>query len=246
MKALVGTAVVTGCVLGLLGWALVERHHGGAGLDRGALTAAERRDPCVLPEVACRSAGAGVVYSASFAAQEVSGDSRSADLAVSCLRSGDGAVWELGLVFGGFVPSGGYAVRWASLGLAAPDSPLPEWSSVSGFLVSPDAAPFVDAALRPLPLAGRPRRWRSGRGPAGRVRRRRRPAVRGGGRVRRPARPGGSRGPGRRLWVRLVTVTGESLVAAVLVVVWTALFCGLLVAGLAAHSRPSRRRRRRR
>ena len=120
MKATIGTIVVMGCVVGVLGWLAVERYRPRGEL--ALLSEAERREPCVLEEVSCRGTPAGRVHLAVFPAGEVSAHLSAVDLTVSCVGSVPAPVWVarvrrssgVGLVLGlvGFVQrSGGAASR---------------------------------------------------------------------------------------------------------------------------------------
>ena len=150
MKATAGTIVVMGCVVGVLGWLAVERYRPRG--EPALLSAAERREPCVLEEVSCRSTPAGRVHSAVFPAGEVSRHLSAVDLTVSCVGSVPGPVWDVGLAFADRVASGWYSVSWDSFSVAA--APPGEWSAADGFLTSPDAHPFVAAVLSPVPFSG--------------------------------------------------------------------------------------------
>ena len=142
MKSAVGSVVIVGCLVGVVGWAVLARY-------QSELRAPSGLDACALDEVACRSTSSGRIHRAAFPAREVRGDSRSADLLVSCV----GAVWDVGIAFPKPLPPGRYAVGWESLAIASPPEPR-EWSAARGFLAHPDPAAFVDAVLRPVPLSG--------------------------------------------------------------------------------------------
>ena len=142
MKAAVGSVVIVGCLVGVVGWAVLARY-------RSELQAPPDLDACALDEVACRSTSSGRIHHAAFPAREAQGDSRSADLLVSCV----GAVWDVGIAFSELLPSGWYAVGWESLAIASPPEPR-EWAAAGGFLSHPDPEAFVDAVLRPVPLSG--------------------------------------------------------------------------------------------
>ena len=150
MKATAGTIVVMGCVVGVLGWLAVERYRPRG--EPALLSEAERREPCVLEEVSCRSTPAGRVHSAVFRAGEVSRHLSAVDLTVSCVGSVPAPVWDVGLAFADRVGSGRYSVSWDSFSVAA--APPGEWSAADGFLASPDAYPFVAAVLSPVPFSG--------------------------------------------------------------------------------------------
>ena len=142
MKSAVGSVVIVACLVGVVGWAVVARY-------RAELQAPPVLDACALDEVACRSMPSGLTRHAAFPARAAQGDSRSADLLVSCVR----AVWDVGIAFPEPLPSGWYAVGWESLAIASPPEPR-EWSAAGGFLSHPDPEAFVDAVLRPVPLSG--------------------------------------------------------------------------------------------
>lgn len=150
MKATVGTIVVMGCVVGVLGWLAVERYRPRG--EPALLSEAERREPCVLEEVSCRGTPAGRVHSAVFPAGEVSAHLGAVDLTVSCVGSVPAPVWDVGLAFADRVASGWYSVSWDSFSVAA--ARPADWSAVGGFLESPDAHPFVAAVLSPVPFSG--------------------------------------------------------------------------------------------
>ena len=142
MKSAVGSVVIVVCLVGVVGWAVLARY-------RSELQAPPALDACALDEVACRSTPSGRTRHAAFPAREAQGDSRSADLLVSCV----GAVWDVGIAFSEPLPSGWYAVGWESLAIASPPEPR-EWSAAGGFLLHPDPEAFVEAVLRPVPLSG--------------------------------------------------------------------------------------------
>ena len=134
--------MIVACLVGVVGWAVLARY-------RSELQTPPVLDACALDEVACRSTPSGRTRHAAFPAREAQGDSRSADLLVSCV----GAVWDVGIAFPEPLPSGWYAVGWESLAIASrPGSG--EWPAVGGFLSHPDPGAFVDAVLRPVPLSG--------------------------------------------------------------------------------------------
>ena len=143
MKGFVGTVVIVGCIVGVVMWALLARY-------RADLESVRGIDPCALGEVRCASTPSGLVHHATFAATGAGGDSPSADLSVSCVRS----LWDVGIAFGKFLPPGRYSVGWESFVIASPPSPSGGWSASDGFLSSPEPGAFVDAALRPAPLWG--------------------------------------------------------------------------------------------
>ena len=142
MKAAVGSVVIVGCLVGVLGWALLARY-------QSELRAPPGLDACALDQVTCRSTPSGRTHHAAFPAREAQGDSRSADLLVSCV----GAVWDVGIAFSESLPSGWYTVGWESLAIASP-SQAGEWAAAAGFLSHPDPEAFVEAVLRPVPLSG--------------------------------------------------------------------------------------------
>ena len=142
MKAAVGSVVIAGCLVGGVGWAVLARYQSELRVPPGL-------DACALDEVACRSTSSGRIHQAAFQAREPQGDGRSADLLVSCV----GAVWDVGIAFPESLPSGWYAVGWESLAIASPPGPG-EWAAAGGFLSHPAPEAFVDAVLRPVPLAG--------------------------------------------------------------------------------------------
>ena len=142
MKAAVGSVVIVACVFGVAGWLLLVRWHSAA---EPALAA----DPCVLEEVACTATSAGRVVHATFPSVEASGDSRAAELSVSCV----GPLWDVGIVFPELLPSGWYVVRWESLAVASAPEPG-EWSASRGFLSSREPERFVDVVLGRVPLSG--------------------------------------------------------------------------------------------
>ena len=142
MKSAVGSVVIVACLIGVVGWAVVARY-------RGELQAPPHVDACALDEVACRSTPSGRTRHAAFPAREAQGDSRSADLLVSCV----GAVWDVGIAFPEPLPSGWYAVGWESLAIASPPEAR-EWAAAGGFLSHPDPEAFVEAVLGPVPLSG--------------------------------------------------------------------------------------------
>ncbi len=142
MKAAVGSVVIVACVFAVAGWLLLVRWHAE---PEPALAA----DPCVLEEVACTATSAGRVVHARFPSMEASGDSRVAELSVSCV----GPLWDVGILFPESLPSGWYVVRWESL--AVTSAPDPEdWSASRGLLSSREPERFVDVILGPVPLSG--------------------------------------------------------------------------------------------
>ena len=143
MKGFVGTVVIVGCIVGVVMWALLARY-------RTDLESVRGIDPCALDEVACASTASGLVHHATFAATDARGDSPSAALSVSCVRS----LWDVGIAFGQVLPPGRYSVGWESFVIASPPPPAGGWSASDGFLSSPEPGAFVDAALRPAPLWG--------------------------------------------------------------------------------------------
>ena len=152
MKGTVGTVVVTGCVLGVVGWVMLERYR--YGREESVLSKAERLEPCVLAEVSCRGMPSGRVHFAVFAAGEASRHLSAVDLTVSCVGGASVPVWDVGLLFADPLAPGWYSVSWDSFSVsAAPDGPA-DWSAADGFLGSPDAHPFVAAVLAPVPLSG--------------------------------------------------------------------------------------------
>ncbi len=152
MKGAVGRVAVMACVAGVAGWAVLERYRPGGGTS--ALPEAEGLEPCVIEEVSCRSTPAGRVHSAVFAAAEVSRHLSAVDLTVSCVGAASAPVWDVGLVFADPVASGWYSVSWDSFSVAAAADGPAEWSAADGFLGSPDAHPFIAAALAPVPFSG--------------------------------------------------------------------------------------------
>ena len=142
MKAAVGSVVIVGCLVGVVGWALLARYQAG-------LQAPPGLDACALDEVACRSTPSGHVHQAAFPVREAQGDLRPAGLLVSCV----GAVWDVGIAFPEDLPPGWYTVGWESLAIASPPEP-DEWAADGGFLPHPNPEAFVDAVLRPAPLLG--------------------------------------------------------------------------------------------
>lgn len=142
MKAAVGSVVIVACVFGVAGWLLLVRWHSA---PEPALAA----DPCVLEEVACTATAAGLVVHATFPSMEASGDSWAAELSVSCV----GPLWDVGLLFPEFLPSGWYVVRWESLVVASAPEPG-DWSTSRGFLSSREPERFVDVVLGRVPLSG--------------------------------------------------------------------------------------------
>ena len=142
MKAALGSVVIVGCLVGVVGWAVLARYQSELRAPRGL-------DACALDEVACRSTSSGRMHHAAFPAREAQGDLRWADLLVSCV----GAVWDVGIAFSEPLSSGRYSVGWESLAIASPPEPG-EWAAAGGFLSHPDPVAFVDAVLRPVPLSG--------------------------------------------------------------------------------------------
>ena len=142
MKSAVGSVVIVACLVAVVGWAVLARY-------RSELQAPLVLDACALDEVACRSMPSGLTRHAAFPAREAQGDSRSANLVVSCV----GAVWDAGIAFPEPLPSGWYAVGWESLAIASPPEAR-EWAAAGGFLSHPDPEAFVEAVLRPVPLSG--------------------------------------------------------------------------------------------
>ena len=142
MKAAVGSVVIVVCVFGVAGWLLLVRC---CSEPEPALAA----DPCALEEVACTATAAGRVVHATFPSTEASGDSRAAELSVSCV----GLLWDVAILFPEFLPSGWYVVRWESLAVAsAPDAG--DWSASRGFLSSREPERFVDVVFGRVPLSG--------------------------------------------------------------------------------------------
>ena len=141
MKA-VGSVVIVGCLVGVVGWAVLVRYQSAFRVPSGL-------DACALDEIASRSTPSGRVHQAAFPVQEAQGDSRSADLLVSCV----GAVWDVRIAFSESLPSGWYAVGWQSLAIVSPREAA-EWAAAGGFLSHPDPGAFADAVLRPAPLSG--------------------------------------------------------------------------------------------
>ena len=142
MKAAVGSMVIVACVFGVAGWLLLVRWHS---VPEPAVAA----DPCGLAEVACTATAAGRVVHAVFPSTEASGDSRAAELSVSCV----GPLWDVGIVFPELLPSGWYVVRWTSLVVASAPEPG-GWSASRGFLSSREPERFVDVVLGRVPLSG--------------------------------------------------------------------------------------------
>ena len=142
MKAAVGSMVIVACVFGVAGWLLLVRWH-------SAPEPAPAAGPCVLEEVACTATLAGRVVHAAFPSMEASGDSRAAELSVSCV----GPLWDVGILFPEFLPSGWYEVRWESLAVASAPDPQ-EWSASRGFLSSRKPERFVDVVLGRVLLSG--------------------------------------------------------------------------------------------
>ena len=95
MKGFVGTVVIVGCIVGVVMWALLVRY-------RAELESVRGIDPCALDEVACASTSSGLVHHATFTATGARGDSPSAALSVSCVRS----LWDVGIAFREFLPPG--------------------------------------------------------------------------------------------------------------------------------------------
>ena len=142
MKAAVGSMVIVVCVFGVAGWLLLVRWH-------SAPEPAHAADPCVLEEVACTATAAGRVVHATFPSMEASGASRAAELSVSCV----GPLWDVGILFPEFLPSGWYVVQWESLAVASAPDPG-EWSASRGFLSSREPERFVDVVLGRVPASG--------------------------------------------------------------------------------------------
>ena len=235
MKAAVGSVVIVACVFGVAGWLLLVRWHS---VPEPAVAA----DPCGLAEVACTATSAGRVVHATFPSVEASGDSRAAELSVSCV----GPLWDVGILFPESLPSGWYVVRWESLAVASAPDPG-EWSASRGFLSSREPERFVDVVLGRVPLSGGFSWRRSGRlrrscsaSAAARGSRRRSPSTRFASArwcARSPAAAAGGRPP---MDERALEIAG-------------ALLLGLVVSGLllalylvAASGAPRGRRRRRR
>ena len=143
MKGLVGTVVIVGCIAGVVVWALFARY-------RADLESVRGIEPCALDEVACASTPSGIVHHAMFTVTGAQGDSRAADLSVSCM----GSVWDVGISFGKLLAPGRYSVGWESFVFASSPSPSAGWLASDGFLSSPEPGAFVDAALGPAPLPG--------------------------------------------------------------------------------------------
>ena len=143
MKAAVGSVVIVACVFAVAGWLLLVRC---CSEPEPALAAG----PCAVEEVACAATAAGRrVVHATFRSMEASGDSRAAELSVSCV----GPLWDGGILFPESLPPGRYAVRWELLAVAsAPDRR--DWSASRGLLSSPEPERFVDAVLGRVPLFG--------------------------------------------------------------------------------------------
>lgn len=142
MKAAVGSVVIVACVFGMAGWLFLVRC---CSEPEPALAA----DPCVLKEVACAATAAGRVVQATFPSTAASGDSRAAELSVSCV----GPLWDVGILFPESLPSGRYVVRWESLAVASAPDPG-DWSASRGFLSSREPERFVDVVLDRVPLSG--------------------------------------------------------------------------------------------
>lgn len=142
MKAAVGSVVIVACVFGVAGWLFLVR----CCSEPEPLLAA---DPCALEEVACTGTAAGRVLHATFPSMEASGDSRAAELSVSCV----GPLWDVGILFLESLPPGWYAVRWESLAVASATDPE-GWSASRGFLSSREPERFVDVVFGRVPLSG--------------------------------------------------------------------------------------------
>lgn len=142
MKAAVGSVVIVACVFGVAGWLLLVRWYSE---PEPALAV----DPCALEEVACTATAAGRVVHATFPSMEASGDSRAAELSVSCV----GPLWDVGILFPESLPPGWYAVRWESLAVASAPDPG-DWSASRGLLSSREPDRFVDVVLGRAPLPG--------------------------------------------------------------------------------------------
>ncbi len=142
MKAAVGSLVIVACVFGVAGWPLLVRWY-----SEPEVTLAV--DPCAFEEVACTATAAGRVVHATFPSMEASGDSRAAELSVSCI----GPLWDVGILFPESLPPGWYAVRWESLAVASATAPE-DWSASRGFLSSREPERFVDVGLGRAPLSG--------------------------------------------------------------------------------------------
>ncbi len=82
MKAPVGSVVIAACVFGVAGWFFLVRCCSGPEPARAPA-------PCGLEEVACTATAAGRVVHATFPfpSTKASGDSRAAELSVSCVGS---------------------------------------------------------------------------------------------------------------------------------------------------------------
>ena len=143
MKGFVGTVVTVGSIVGVVMWALLARYWADLESVLGI-------DPCALDEVACALTSSGLVHHAMFAATSARGDSRSADLSVSCV----GSVWDVGIAFGTLLPPARYSVGWESFVIPSPPPGAAGWLASDGFLSSSEPGAFVDAALGPVPLPG--------------------------------------------------------------------------------------------
>ncbi len=142
MKAAVGSVVIVACVFGVAGWLFLVRWHSE---PEPALAA----DPCALEEVACTATAVGRVVHVRFPSTEASGDSRAAELSVSCV----GPLWDVGILFPEHLPSGWYVVRWESLAVASAPDPE-DWSASRGFLSSREPERFAEVVLGRVPLSG--------------------------------------------------------------------------------------------
>ena len=159
MKSAVGSVVIVGCLVGVVGWAVLARY-------RSELQAPPALDACALDEVACRSTPSGRTRHAAFPAREAQGDSRSADLLVSCV----GAVWDVGIAFPEPLPSGWYAVSWESLAIASPPEAR-EWSAGRRLPLAPRSGGLRRGGAEARAAVGRCRDGRPPRRPRGGFRR---------------------------------------------------------------------------
>ena len=141
MKGLVGTVVISACIVGGVTWALIARY-------RADLEAVRGIDPCALEEVACASTPSGRVHHAMFPATGPQSGFPSAELSVSCV----GSLWDVGIAFGKLLPASRYSVDWESLVMGPPPPDAGSWSASGGFLSSPEPGSFVEATLGPAPL----------------------------------------------------------------------------------------------
>ena len=152
MKGTVGTVVVTGCVLGVVGWVMLERYRYGRRGERaveGGEAGAVRSRGCLVPRHAVgpgafrRVRGRGGVAAPERRGSDGGVRGRGIGPGVgrrSGLRGSARPRLVLGLV--GFVQRRRRGRRPA------------DWSAADGFLGSPDAHPFVAAVLAPVPLSG--------------------------------------------------------------------------------------------